>query len=318
MKKIIIKVFYLLCIIFLLFLISIIPTSAKEIKTCTRTESNLHVKEGLINDNNLNAIMQTPCVDEVIKVYDFADLLTDDEEEQLYEEVSKYITKTNYDLVLVTINENNKDSAREYADDFYDYNEFGKDSLRDGVLILIDMDNRELYISTTGNAIKMYDDERLGIDEAYYNTNSVLDCGYDYIVNQEYYHTFSSMINRLTEFYDLGIPSSNTNVIIDDNGRPVVIKHINYSLIGIVSMVITMIIAIVVYNISRLKIKTPSTISYLKKKDILISKDTFVNSIVTHTLRNVDTGSGGGSHSGGSSYHSSSSGSFHGGGGRHF
>jgi len=317
MKRIIIKIFYLLCVIFLLFLISIIPTSAKEFKTCTRTDANLHVKENLINNHNLNDIMQTPCVDEVAKVYDFADLLTDIEEEQLYGEVSRFITKTNYDLILVTINQNNKDSAEAYADDFYDYNDFGKGDVRDGLLILIDMDNRELYISTTGNAIKMYDDERLGIDEKYYNTNSVLDCGYDYIVNGEYYNTFSSMINRLTEFYDLGVPSSNIDITIDDTGKPVLIRHINYSLIGIISTVITTIIAIVVYNISRLKIKTPSTISYLKKSNITLTKDTFVNSVITHTLRNVDTGSSGG-FSGGSSYHSSSSGSFHGGGGRHF
>ena len=61
----------------LLFIISILPVSAKDIKTCIRTENNLHVKDGLYKGSNLNDILTTPCVDDVDKVYDFADLLTD-------------------------------------------------------------------------------------------------------------------------------------------------------------------------------------------------------------------------------------------------
>ena len=313
------KIIFYLCLLLLLYLISIIPTSggvvnALEINTCTRSESDLHVRNEFIR-GNISSILNTPCVSELEKVYDFADLLTDSEEETLYHEVENFIEYTNYDIALVTVNENNKGSAMVYADDFYDYNAFGKNATRDGLLLLIDMDTRNVYISTTGYAIKMYDAERLGTEEEFYNTDTVIDAGYSYIKNGEYYNAFSKMIAKLRSFYELGYPKSNANIEISEIGEPIIIRHINYSFIGIISIIISSIIAIVFYNISRLKIKVGSTANYMQTKNITTKKDLFVNSVVTHTLRNTDSGGSSGS---GGSYHSSSSGSFHGGGGRGF
>ena len=46
-------------------------------------------------------------------------------------------------------------------DDFYDEHDFGIGSRRSGALLLIDMDNREAYISTKGYAITLYSDARI-------------------------------------------------------------------------------------------------------------------------------------------------------------
>ena len=305
MKKIIYYVVYLL----LLFLISILPTSAKEFDVCTRTEENLFVDSNLINENNIDDILKTPCVDETVKVYDFADLLTDIEEEKLFNLVDTYIDNTKYDLVLVTINENSKNSSKEYADDFFDYNEFGINSSRNGVLILIDMDNRELYISTSGYAIKMYDNYRI---------ESILDSGYSYITNEEYYLTFSSMINSLTNYYEADFPNSNQNIEINEYGDIIFIKYIPYEVVVIIAIIITIIVSLILYNKSRLKIKAISTISYIKEKNITLRNDNFINSIVTKTIRDSESSSSSSSRSSGSSTHHSSSGRSHGGGGRKF
>ena len=301
------KIIYYLCFIFLLFLISIIPTSAKENKTCIRTKDNLRVREKFIQNNNLNDILNTPCIDEVEKVYDFADLLTDTEETDLYNEAMDYIKNTNYDLAIVTINENPKKSEVEYADDFYDYNNFGLTDTRDGLVLLIDMDNRQLYISTTGYAIKMYDDNRI---------EGILDSGYSYIKQEMYYNTLSEMIKTLKVYYDKGYPASNSNLNIDSNGNVSYIKYISYPLVIILSSIITLIISLILYNMSRLKIKVLSTVSYLKNKNLSTKEDHLYNTIVTHHLRSSDSSSSGGG--GGSSFHTSSSGSSHGGGGRGF
>ena len=304
------KWIYYFCLIILLILISIIPTSAKEIRTCTRTVDNLKVRDEFILKNNLNDIMETPCVDDVDKVYDFADLLSDLEEEKLFEEVTEFINNSNYDLVLVTTAENPKSDAASYADDFYDYNYFGKNETRDGVLVLIDMATRELYISTTGYGIKMFDDIRI---------DDILDSGYDYITNEDYFNTFSFMIQKISYYYNLGFPESNNNLIIDESGHASYINYMPYPLIGFISIIVSTIVSIIFYNTSRLKLKVENTISYMKNKKINLVRDNLVNSVVTHTLRNTSTGSSGGSSgSGGSSFHTSSSGSSHGGGGRHF
>ena len=156
MKKILYYILYLL----LLLLINLLPVSAKEIDSCTRTRDNLHVRDTFKN-KNVNAILETPCVNANLRIYDYADLLTEVDEGVLNTLILDYKNRSNYDLVLVTISENPKGSASEFADDFYDYNDFGTGKTRDGVLLLIDMDTREYYISTTGYAIKMYDDARI-------------------------------------------------------------------------------------------------------------------------------------------------------------
>lgn len=155
------KKFKYLLLIVILFGFCIIPVSAST-NTFTRTEDNLLVSPDItVTSQNLDNILGTPAVDASEKVYDFAELLTPSEEEQIYNRVQKFINKTNLDLAVVTINDNNKFSAMEYADDFYDYNDFGTDSEYSGVLFLVDMDTREIYMSTTGKAISMYSDYRI-------------------------------------------------------------------------------------------------------------------------------------------------------------
>lgn len=303
------KIIYSITIIVLLILISIIPTSAKEIETCTRTSTDLKVPSDVEIDD-INAILNTPCVDDMDKIYDFANLLTDSEEELLYDKVIGYINSTDYDLVLVTTDENIKNSAMKYADDFYDYNHFGKNKSRDGVLILIDMATRELYISTSGYAIKMYDDYRI---------ERILDSGYNYITNEKYYDTFNNMIESLNDYYLDNYPDSNEMLLIDKLGKPYYIKYISYEVVFIVSSIITLIVSLVLYFKSRLKVKRFNTVSYLKSIEITKRNDTYVNSHVSRVLRaSESSSSSSGSSRGGSSYHRSSSGRSHGGGGRKF
>ena len=270
----------------------------------------MRVREYFVRDDNLNAILETPCVDEVDKIYDFADLLTDLEEEELYKQVSNYIRDTNYDLALVTIDDNNKGSARQFAEDFYDYNYFGYTDTRDGSLLLIDMDTRELYLTRTGYAIKMYED--ITIDE-------ILDDGYNYIINENYYDTFRVMIQGLENNFQETYPDSNQDLLINEYGEVYYIKHIPYSWVLIIAGIITLIVSLIFYQKSVLKIKAINTISYLKNKNINLRKDHLVNTIVTHTRRSSNTSSGGsGSKRSGSTFHRASSGSSHAGSGRRF
>lgn len=64
------------------------------------------------------------------------------------------------DAAVVTAEEN-PGSAQAYADDFYEAHGFGTGSGRDGALLLIDMDNRELCISTEGKMVRYLTDSRI-------------------------------------------------------------------------------------------------------------------------------------------------------------
>lgn len=60
------------------------------------------------------------------------------------------------DFVIVTADTIDGASPRAYADDFFDYQGYGQGSDRDGILLLIVMDTRDWYISTSGACIPMF------------------------------------------------------------------------------------------------------------------------------------------------------------------
>ena len=284
-----------------------------DVKTYERTEEDLRVHESIdVTIYNKNNIMNTPSVDENLKVYDFADLLTEDEENYLYYAATSFIADYNMDLVLVTINDNHT-TTQEYADDFYDYNYFGLGSTFDGVLVLIDMDNREFYISTTGQAILMYNDHRI---------DSILDDMFYDMKNGDYYSALTTSIASLSNYAKQGIPSGNQNSYIDEYGDYVYVVNKEYPLgtFLIISIIVATIVLVIFINKNKLVKKAYEASSYIEdnKKFIKNLGNIF---LTTHTSRvriSSDSSTSGSSSSGGSSSHRSSSGRSHGGGGRSF
>ena len=78
-----------LLIIFISFFIFSIDVNA-EIKTFTRTEQNLLVPDHVkVDEKNTSAILETPAIDQSQKIYDFAELLDDSEEKEIYNKIKK-------------------------------------------------------------------------------------------------------------------------------------------------------------------------------------------------------------------------------------
>ena len=280
--------------------------------TYERTEDDLRVNDWVVvTDSNKYNIMNTPSVDETEKIYDFADLLTDEEEDVLYEKVKSFIENYDMDLALVTIDDN-FESAMEYADDFYDYNNFGIGKNRAGLLVLIDMDTREFYISTTGEAILMYDDYRI---------DSILDDMTYYMKNGYYYDALDTSVDSIEYYAKEGIPEDNKKSYIDEYGNYVYVENKKYPVLPFlfVSGIASTIILIIFILKNRLVKKAYEAGLYLdeNKKEITNIKDRFVTSHTSRIYIASDSSSSGGNSSG-SSTHSSSSGSSHGGGGRSF
>ncbi len=88
-----------------------------------------------------------------VRVFDQADLFLEEEEKELQQAIDALREKMDMDAAVVTAEEN-PGSAQAYADDFYEAHGFGTGSGRDGALLLIDMDNRELCISTEGKMVR--------------------------------------------------------------------------------------------------------------------------------------------------------------------
>lgn len=100
-------------------------------------------------------------IDPAVKVHDLAGLLSDGEEARLAEEMQALGDEYETDVAAVTVDEN-PGTAQQLAEDIFDYCGFGYASGNDGVLLLIDMDNREVAIVTTGTAEHSIRQEQMG------------------------------------------------------------------------------------------------------------------------------------------------------------
>lgn len=240
-------------------------------------------------------------------VYDQAVLLED--ASWLEDQISELRIQLKIDIVIVTTKNTGGKSSRRYADDFYDDHGFGFDKPRgDGVLFLIDMDNREAYISTCGKAIEYFTDAR--IDDALEAiVRSLKDGDYDEACREFLRRTEFCMKNeplggRLTYSYPQRLK------LVLQNYWPVLL---------LLSAAIAAVCVIVMAHSSR-SAKVAASRYFSAKQglhldhrvDQLISEFTTSREIPRDDDRSSSSGGGG------SSVHTNSSGTTHGGGGKSF
>ena len=292
------KIFVLLISLFLL----VLPVYAST-NTYSRTTTDLKVPKKIKYKSSMeHNVLLTPSVNANEKIYDFAELLTEEEEKQLYDKVKEFIANTNLDLAIVTINTNVKDSTQEYADDFYDYNDFSID----GLAFVIDMQNRIFYISTAGKAMLYYDDYRI---------EYILSALDQEMYNHEYFNACNTLISQLTEYYNHGFSDNADKYVVIGTQIYRKTPYLLLSIIAVVSATIgTLILAL---RNKKIKLATNSN-DYFDNKSFEITKDTkeFVSSNTSRVYIPPADSGGGGSSGGG--FHSGSSGASHGGGGHRF
>lgn len=136
----------------------------------------------------------TPALAGNALVFDHADLLSETEEEELHQLAEQLEQAWGYDFIVMTQDNTNGRSAREYAEDSY----LELASGDDGVLYLLDMDNREIYIATSGQMMYYLYDERW---------NRILDDAYEYIAGAHYAAGLRVMLNDTKKYMNQGIPS---------------------------------------------------------------------------------------------------------------
>ena len=292
------KIFVLFISLFLL----VLPVYAST-NTYSRTTTDLKVPKKIKYKSSMeHNVLLTPSVNTNEKIYDFAELLTEEEEKQLYDKVKEFIANTNLDLAIVTINTNVKDSTQEYADDFYDYNDFSID----GLAFVIDMQNRIFYISTAGKAMLYYDDYRI---------EYILSALDQEMYNHEYFNACNTLISQLTEYYNNGFSDNADKYVVIGTQIYRKTPYLLLSIIAVVSATIgTLILAL---RNKKIKLATNSN-DYFDNKSFEITKDTkeFISSNTSRVYIPPADSGGGGSSGGG--FHSGSSGASHGGGGHRF
>ena len=101
--------------------------------------------------------------DNTIKVYDYAQVLTEKEESKLKKDVDKFIGKYNFDMAIVTVKYYSQETLDEYMNLFYIKNNFGIGINKDGIIAVLDLknDNNIVGIETFGNVKNYYSESEI-------------------------------------------------------------------------------------------------------------------------------------------------------------
>lgn len=242
------------------------------------------------------------------QLFDRGDILTESEEQEILSALEQLSDETKWTCFVLTTEDAGGLTAQEYADDFVDTNAYEED----GVCFLIDMDNREIYISTTGEAIRYLTDNRL---------EEILDEAYGDVSTGDYADGFLAMIRETADWYEQGVYSDQYNVDEQGNRDPYIQKK--KALTGTETLMALIVAAIaaagsVALVCGRYRLKIGGCRYDFRGNSQVrmdIREDHLVHQMLSHRkLQNEN--SGGGGHS--SSIHTSSGGGTHGGGGRRF
>lgn len=230
-----IKLFVFSSILFFMFTLNCFASD----KTYTRTNDNLLVpKDVVVDDSNREDILKTPAVSSREKIYDFAKVLTDEEEDKIYKRVNYYIDSSDIDMVIVTTKNLCGFSVADYTSNFYDYNDF----LDTGVIFVI-------YINDSEDEIFMYNigDKPSSI---YYDSriHDILKYVYKDISTKNYYKAIDNYTVILQGFYNRE-EKGNGNYSINENGE--FVKDIPWVEIIVLAIALTFIIIMIfIYKIN--------------------------------------------------------------------
>lgn len=234
------------------------------------------------------------------RIVDWADLLSDSEEAALSEQLDEISERQRVDIVVVTTDSLAGMSVVEYADDFYDDNGYGFGTGKDGILLLVSMEERDWYISTSG-----------------YGVTAVTDAGrmsetfVPYLSEGEYAKAFHLYAELCDEYITMARAG----------GTPTEpFSHVRALIIAIAAGFVTALIATGMMRHSLRSVRSqPAAASYVKRDSLRLTKEyeQFLYRNVTRTEKPKENSSSN-SRSGGSATHTSSSGRKHGGGGGKF
>lgn len=253
------------------------------------------------------------------QVIDRADLFTATDVNEMEEIISRIEAEHQVDLVVLTTYDVPDDDSesmwriRNYADDFYDHGGYGLGPDFSGMLILLDMNNRAIWLSTGGVMMEYINDTR---------EEDILDRAYEKLSYGSYSSGVQAALHRVEHYMNKG--RAEGTFLYDEvtgerlSGMYNALTSGEMLLAGIAGAAAALVVYMSVNGSYNLK---GSTYSYhvSDNASVTLTQDDerYLRQFVTRTARGSGS-NGSGGRSGGSGVHRSSSGRSHGGGGRRF
>ena len=125
------------------------------------------------------------------RVFDYAELLSDEDEREMHLWVADMQENWGMDLAFLTTNDTEGKSVQQYGADFYVEQNLGLGENYDGVIFVLDMGNREGRIITSGKAIDIYTD---------YYIDVMWDDMVTFLSDGDYYNAFFTLYMDLNHY----------------------------------------------------------------------------------------------------------------------
>jgi len=129
----------------------------------------------------------------VQRVFDNAGIIAESEITEIEQAIVRLREKIGMDVVIVTSDDVPEGESEGYAADFFDYGDFGTGNSRSGILLLIDMSNRMMQISTSGEAMTVFPDNK---------QEKIFDNISKYASNGAYDELVKAYLNEIEQLYN--------------------------------------------------------------------------------------------------------------------
>lgn len=224
------------------------------------------------------------------RIFDYANLLSDDEINSLEQQAKKHSEKRNTDFIVITITEETASDVEQFMEDFYDNEKPGFDKPKGNAAILgIDIDRRDVVLHGYGLAEKRLDGHRLELIRS--NIRDDLSEG-------NYYDAFEQFIALGSDYIRFKEGVNPDNIFYNTLGQ-----------LGIAIVLSGLIVGFMVYQVNPKSTTTPSTYRDDTRSRVINQYDRYIRKTVTRRRRQKDNTKGGGGSgppvgrtSGGSSY----------------
>lgn len=130
--------------------------SAAAEKSCRKRYKGFCLAAGLMLGVSAAGILSLGAADQYI--FDNGDLLTAREEAELQEYLSEISEEYECSIIAATTNTFEKKGRQDYTDDFYFDQDLGYDGSEDGIILMVNLPEREFQYGTYGRAIDIFTD----------------------------------------------------------------------------------------------------------------------------------------------------------------
>ncbi|CAM3747861.1 TPM domain-containing protein [Marinicrinis lubricantis] len=137
-------------------------------------------------------------------VYDEAQLFTPSQVEELQQRAVSLGEKWKLDIVMVTTNDVQGKTSRQYAEDFYNAHQLGYGNTQDGILYLLNMNDREVYILTKDRGVDLITDRRV---------EEMLDKVYPYLSEDAFGESAHAFLDEVDIMMQRGIPEEGGSLL---------------------------------------------------------------------------------------------------------